>query len=109
MGVVNKDTPSRKASSILRGFARETVNRNLGNVLRFIDSRLQYFIDWEGSSMEGNPEHLSWVWGIQSELRDLNYLGLVPDHVFNPVYELLQEAIDHSKEVRAARHEQSHI
>ncbi len=109
MGFTDKDRPSWKASSMLRQFARETPNTRLAEVIRLLESRLGYFRDWEGSLLEGKSDHLAWAWSIQTELRDLNYLGLVPIRVVQPVNDLLEQAINHSMEVRAARYESNHL
>ena len=107
MGNVNKNSPCFKAGSVLRAFARETPNKPLANVIRFIDSRLQYFIDWEGSAQEGDADHLSWVWGVESEIRDLNYLKLIPDCVAISVLDLLEQAVDNARIARLKRREKS--
>ena len=105
MGTVNKEGPSYRASAILRQLARETEDNAISIVIRLIDSRLQYFRNGEGGSMEGEATHLSWAWGVMTELRDLAYLGLIPAAVCSQVNDLIQEAVDHSLEVYRKYHE----
>ena len=103
MGVVNKDSPCFKAGSALRAYAREVNTPKIAFVLRMLDSRLQYFRDWEGSCQEGYVDHLHWAWSVQSELRDLTYLGIIPGSLTEKVNDLLEEAVQHSFKIRNRR------